>query len=323
MAKEGPIVSVLVPVYGVERYIAECARSLFCQTWRNVEYVFVDDCSPDRSIEVLQQVIAEYPECESQVRIVRQDRNRGLGAARKRAVEESHGEYLIHVDSDDRITPDAIEKLVATAVATSADITDGAFREFSDTGSIGAAVLPPHTSKESYLKRMLLQNIVRNNIWGRLYRRSLYTANGINSIEGVDYGEDFGIVPRLMLHAKRAYIDDVVYYYRNSNAASYTHRRTPKQDHSLLMANATVYHHFTENDTDHRYTRCLDMGMVNIYRYARRNSLPQADIDAALGSPLSSLAPRLCRKLFASPLPFAISDCTYRLLRKLTLFFAI
>lgn len=313
----GELVSVLVPVYGVEKYIAECARSLFSQTWQNIEYVFVDDCSPDRSVEVLRQVIAEYPHREQQVRIVRQDRNRGLGAARKRAVEESSGEYLMHVDSDDRITPDAVEKLVAAAMETSADIVDGAYCEFGDDGSVtGNAVLPPHISKERYLKRMLLQNIVKNNIWGRLYRRSLYTGHAINSIEGVDYGEDFGIVPRLMLHASRTYIDDVVYHYRNSNAASYTHRRTPRQDHSLLMANAAVYHHFICNDAAHRYTAHLNMGMVNVYRYAHRNGLSLADVDMALGQPLSGFVPRLCRRLFSSSVPFGASDIIYRILRR-------
>lgn len=310
--------SVLVPVYGVEKYIAECARSLFCQTWQNIEYVFVDDCSPDRSIEVLRQVIAEYPHREHQVHIVRQDRNRGLGAARKRAVEESSGEYLMHVDSDDRITPDAVEKLVAAAMETSADIVDGAYCEFGDDGLVtGNAVLPPHISKERYLKRMLLQNIVKNNIWGRLYRRSLYTAHAINSIEGVDYGEDFGIVPRLMLHASRTYIDDVVYHYRNCNAASYTHRRTPKQNQSLIMANAIVFRHFIGNDMERRYFSHLNMGMVNIYRYARQNGLPLADVDKALGQPISGFAPRLCRWLFGSSVPFGVSDIVYRILRRL------
>ena len=314
----GELVSVLVPVYGVEKYIAECARSLFSQTWQNIEYVFVDDCSPDRSIEVLRQVVAEYPHREQQVRIVRQDRNRGLGAARKRAVEESSGEYLMHVDSDDRITPDAVEKLVAAAMETSADIVDGAYCEFGDDGSVtGNAVLPPHISKERYLKRMLLQNIVKNNIWGRLYRRSLYTSHAINSIEGVDYGEDFGIVPRLVLHASRTYIDDVVYHYRNCNAASYTHRRTPKQNQSLIMANAIVFHHFIGNDMERRYFSHLNMGMVNIYRYARRNGLPLADVDKALGQPLSGFVPRLCRKMFGSCLPFGVSDIIYRILRRL------
>lgn len=313
-----PKVSVLVPVYGVEKYIAECAGSLFSQTWQNIEYVFVDDCSPDRSIEVLRQVIAEYPHREQQVRIVRQDRNRGLGAARNRAVEESSGEYLMHVDSDDRITPNAVEKLVAAAMETSADIVDGAYCEFGDDGSVtGNAVLPPHISKERYLKRMLLQNIVKNNIWGRLYRRSLYTGHAINSIEGVDYGEDFGIVPRLVLHASRTYIDDVVYHYRNSNAASYTHRRTPKQNQSLIMANAIVFRHFIGNDMERRYFSHLNMGMANIYRYARQNGLPQADVDKALGQPLSGFAPRLCRWLFGSGVPFGVSDIIYRILRRL------
>ncbi len=318
MSNNIPKVSVLVPVYGVEKYIAKCARALFSQTWQNMEYVFVDDCSPDRSIEVLRQSIAEYPHRESQVRIVRQPQNGGVGYARRRALEECTGEYLVFVDSDDDIPHDSIEKLVNAAIATGADIVDGAYREFTDYGVAGGnAVLPSHLAKERYLKRMLLQNIVKNNLWARIYRRNVYTDHDITFMEGVDYGEDFSIMPRLMLNAKRAFIDDVVYFYRIDNAASYTHRRTPKQNQSLIMANAIVFRHFIGNDMERRYFSHLNMGMVNIYRYARQNGLPQADIDNALGQPLSGFAPRLCRWLFGSSVPFGVSDIIYRILRRL------
>lgn len=314
-----PKVSILVPVYGVERYIAECARSLFGQTYRDIEYVFVDDCSPDRSIAVLKEVLNEFPDRKEQVRVIRQDRNRGLGAARKRAVEECNGQYIMHVDSDDRITPDAVERLVEAAVTSDADIVDGAYCELY-TGKepdFTKAVQPSHLPKEQYLKRMLLQNIVSNNIWGRLYKHSLYTDNGINSVEGIDYGEDFGIVPRLLLHASRIYINNVVYLYRNDNAGSYTHKRTPKQDRSLINANATVYRHFLAKDISGTYTAHLNMGMVNLYRYAAKNKLPQTVIDEALGTPLKGFAPRLCRALFGSCLPYSLSDIVYRIFRKM------
>ena len=76
-------VSLLVPVYGVEKYIRQCSRTLFGQTYDDIEYVFVDDCSPDNSVAVIRQVLAEYPHREQQVRIVRHDHNRGLEATRK------------------------------------------------------------------------------------------------------------------------------------------------------------------------------------------------------------------------------------------------
>ncbi|MCH5311665.1 MAG: glycosyltransferase family 2 protein [Prevotella sp.] len=315
-----PKVSILIPVYGVEKYIARCARSLFAQTYANIEYIFVDDCSPDNSIGLLYSIIEEFPMRREQMRVVRQDRNRGLGAARRRAMEECVGEYVMHVDSDDCVTENAVAKLVSAALATGADIVDGAYREFSSNDKGDAPVVyPSHLPKERMLKRMLLQNIVGNNIWARLYKRTLYTDNGITQDEGIDYGEDFGIVPRLMLFASRAYIDDVVYLYRNDNSSSYTSRRTPKQDRSLIMANATVYKFFIANDRQGTYTKHLNMGMIAIYRYARQNNLPQHEIDSALGSPITGFAPRLCRMLLGSCVPYRVSDIIYRMLRRMYL----
>ena len=315
-----PKVSILIPVYGVEKYIARCARSLFAQTYANIEYIFVDDCSPDNSIGLLYSIIEEFPMRREQMRVVRQDRNRGLGAARRRAMEECVGEYVMHVDSDDCVTENAVAKLVSAALATGADIVDGAYREFSSNDKGDAPVVyPSHLPKEQMLKHILLQNVVGNNIWARLYKRTLYTDNGITQDEGIDYGEDFGIVPRLMLFANRTYIDDVVYLYRNDNSGSYTSRRTPKQDRSLIMANAAVYKFFIDNDRQGTYTKHLNMGMIAIYRYARQNNLPQHEIDSALGSPITGFAPRLCRMLFGSCVPYRVSDIIYRMLRRMYL----
>ena len=75
-------VSVLVPVYGVEKYIERCAVSLFEQTHRDMEYVFVNDCTPDRSISILRSVIERYPDRAPQVRIIDNEVNRGVGATR-------------------------------------------------------------------------------------------------------------------------------------------------------------------------------------------------------------------------------------------------
>lgn len=87
-------ISVLVPVYGVEKYIARCAESLFGQTYSNLEFVFVDDCTPDRSIAVLHEVMERWPQRAAQVRILRNDRNSGVGYVRQRLIDESTGDCL-------------------------------------------------------------------------------------------------------------------------------------------------------------------------------------------------------------------------------------
>ena len=88
-------VTVIVPVYGVEKYIAECAESLFSQTYSDIEYVFCDDCTPDRSIELLREVVERYPERKEHVRIIRNEVNKGLGGTRRHLISHINSEAFV------------------------------------------------------------------------------------------------------------------------------------------------------------------------------------------------------------------------------------
>ena len=94
-------VSILVPVHNVEKFIEKCARSLFEQTYENLEYVFVDDCSPDKSMDVLERVVDEYPTRKSQIKVVRNAVNKGASESKNIAVANATGEFVSFVDSDD------------------------------------------------------------------------------------------------------------------------------------------------------------------------------------------------------------------------------
>lgn len=108
----GPLVSILIPVYNVEAYIERCARSAFEQSYQNLEFIFVDDATPDASIQVLQRVIADYPDRCDSIKILHHERNRGLAAARNTAIAACHGDFVMHVDSDDWLEPEAAELLI-------------------------------------------------------------------------------------------------------------------------------------------------------------------------------------------------------------------
>ena len=116
------LVSILVPIYGVEKYIRRCAISLFEQTYFNIEYIFVNDCTNDDSIIILENVINQYPNRQSQIKIIQHETNKGLGEARNTAVAAANGDYLFHVDSDDYIDPYCIEKCVKKQLDTNADV---------------------------------------------------------------------------------------------------------------------------------------------------------------------------------------------------------
>lgn len=106
-----PLVSVIVPIYGVERYIEQCVRTLMEQTLREVEYVFVDDHTPDKSMEILERVLADYPDRMGQVKVLQNEKNQGVARTRRVGLKECTGEYIIQVDSDDYVSPDYCEKL--------------------------------------------------------------------------------------------------------------------------------------------------------------------------------------------------------------------
>lgn len=94
-------VSVIIPVYNVEKQIERCTRSLFEQTLDDIEYIFVDDASPDNSIAIIKSVLQEYPNRHNSVRFVAHEKNRGISAARNIGLEKALGTYVIFVDSDD------------------------------------------------------------------------------------------------------------------------------------------------------------------------------------------------------------------------------
>ena len=127
-----PLVSILVPFYNVESFIGHCACSLFDQTYSNLEFIFVDDCSTDASNNVLEQVIKKYPNRANQVRILHHDHNRGVSAARNTGIEAASGNYFLFVDSDDEITTDCIEKFVEPLSEKEYDLVIGDVHTIGD-----------------------------------------------------------------------------------------------------------------------------------------------------------------------------------------------
>ena len=95
--------SICVPIYGTEKYIERCARSLFEQDIQNVEYIFVNDCTKDAAIDVLKNVVVEYPNVRSRLKIINHETNKGLAGARLTGLQNATGEYVWCVDRDDYV----------------------------------------------------------------------------------------------------------------------------------------------------------------------------------------------------------------------------
>lgn len=310
-------VSVLVPVYGVERYIAKCAVSLFNQTYEDIEYIFVDDCTPDHSIDVLQEVLHQYPLRQQQVTILHHEQNKGLGAARLTALQAAAGDYVMHVDSDDELPLNAVALLAAKAVETNSDIIDGGYAMMCHEKLISKH-LPYAGTHQQYLKLLLCQNILFSMVWARLYRRTIYTERQILPVPGIDYAEDLGLIPRLVFYASRSVVNAVVYYYRDDNATSYTNAvLSDKAKRSFLRANALVHDFYRQNDTQGLYDYALQQGYIHVLRMARRNGIPMQMVDEQCPYKLTNEAVKFVATLMRSNCPLGIASLLYRCLRKI------
>lgn len=276
-------ISILVPVYGVEKYISQCARTLFEQTYNDIEYIFVDDCTPDNSVTILQQVLENYPQRQHQVNIIHHEHNRGLGAARKTAFEISTGDFVMNVDSDDYLSLDAIEKLVAKQQETGADIISSSYMSHYEDGTMVYHQEPP-LSKDSCLKLMLIQNTILPHIWARLIRRNLYIEHEISSVEGINMAEDLALTPRLIHAAKSvSYIEDITYYYRDdSSASTFANHLSTKHVLSLLKANQELWVYFNKNDLKGNYLFAMEIGMLNTYQLTLKAGFTKREISKVL-----------------------------------------
>lgn len=198
-----PKVSVIIPVYGVEKYIERCARSLFEQTLDDIEYLFIDDCTPDKSVEVLKRVLEDYPNRMGQVIIHRMEQNCGQAAVRKWGMQNATGEYVIHCDSDDWVDTSMYEKMYNKAVEESADIVVCDYVEIN--GQSQKYIRSGHNSSPNYLFEYF-------QLWIRMIKRDLISK--IRYYPSGNMGEDrvYAVQTGWFAH-KIARIDDAYYFY--------------------------------------------------------------------------------------------------------------
>lgn len=231
-----PLISIIVPVYGVEKYIEECARSIFGQTYDNLEIIFVDDCSPDHSMEILLWVLNEYPDRQPRTHILRHPQNKGVACARLTGLRKASGKYTIQFDSDDFIDRDMVRQMTELAEAENADITICDFFFIYPDRTVHEKVNPPLDHLQCMSQ--VLRGVVHSSLCNKLIKRDLYSDNGIYPIEGLNQQEDLSVMFRLLFFAKKlAYIPKPFYNYRWESPGSYTQvRMNPaKQENNLRL----------------------------------------------------------------------------------------
>ena len=214
-----PKVSVCVPVYKVEKYIEKCARSLFEQTLDDIEYVFVNDCTPDKSMEVLQRVLMEYPLREKQTKIINHEVNKGSASARNTCLSVATGEYIGWCDSDDWVEPDMfIEMYRKAKEEEGGENADVVWCNYDTTKD--PILYSPTTEiflqSADYLKLLCLGKYP-GFVWRQLVKRELYNANNIRFPDNYNMMEDVVVTFQVMYFAKKIInVPRTLYHYVQS-----------------------------------------------------------------------------------------------------------
>ena len=215
-------VSVIIPVYNVGRYIEKCARSLFEQSLDDIEYIFVDDCSPDNSLSIVKSVSEDYPKRKNNIKYLVHDKNRGLTTTRNTGLAVATGEFIAHCDSDDWVDVAMYEKLYNHAVEENADVC------FSNFNFVYGNRLETYECTSVYVDKIQTINAYIGSgwtvLWNMIARRKLYTEHQLKSPENISYCEDFHLSVRLFHYAKKIVkIDEPLYYYNQMNIYSIMH----------------------------------------------------------------------------------------------------
>lgn len=260
-----PLVSVLVPIYNVEKYIERCARSIFEQAYENLEIIFVNDCTPDNSVGVLRKVLAEYPNRIAQTQIINHEKNLGLAGARLTGLKTSTGKYIQNIDSDDYIDKNMISEMVALAEQEKAGITICDFMYVYTNKKEHIYVNPP-LDPLSCLECVLV-GIVHSSVCNKLIRRDLFINNRIHQFVGLDLREDFSVLYKLVYYCKRiAYLPKAYYYYRQ-NASSMVNNYNEKSGKSGLLLIDDLSHFIEKErlgEIDSRLKEMVNYKIVSI-----------------------------------------------------------
>lgn len=230
---ESPFVSVVIPVYGVEKYIEKCLESCFSNTIaEQCEFLIINDCSPDKSIELAKKKIKKYPNIT--VKIISHEKNKGLAAARNTGLKYATGKYIINVDSDDWVDNIYLEKLYTKAEENHSDIVIcNLYKELENKQELIELNMP--ASKE--FVEALLEESLPGWLFIKMFRLDFLRENNITWIDGVNMCEDLILSVKAFSQTKRiSFVDEALYHYNNTNPTSLSSKLSENKAIQLITA---------------------------------------------------------------------------------------
>lgn len=244
-------VSVIVPIYKIERYLHQCVDSIIAQTFTDFELLFIDDGSPDGCPAICD----EYAQKDARIRVFHKP-NGGLTSARNHGLDNAKGDWIMHIDGDDWIEPTYIEELYNAAIKNDADIAICGFRFAYEDGSF---VIEHPTvwddNRSTSLNRYIAS--VWTTAWGSIHKSSLYHNNGVRSPKNITYCEDFHLMTRLCYFADKVVSIDIPLYNYRQQSSSIMHYLNEKTWRNELTAYKEIIDFFRNQGDFKKYKKAM------------------------------------------------------------------
>ncbi|MBZ4027796.1 glycosyltransferase [Lactobacillus johnsonii] len=207
-------VSIVVPIYNVEKYIDECIISLIHQTYKNIEIILVDDGSPDKSGAICDKWAAK----DERIKVIHKE-NGGLSDARNAGIEIASGDFLAFVDGDDWVSVDFVEKMIESLIKYDSDMVVCKFARIFPEGNVNLNSRTPSKvevlNKKEFLIKLTEDNEITNHVWRKVYKKDLF--DNISFPVGKNF-EDIYLMPKIVEKCRKIVnLPDVCYYYRQND----------------------------------------------------------------------------------------------------------
>ncbi|MCO8061897.1 glycosyltransferase family 2 protein [Acinetobacter lwoffii] len=254
-------ISLIIPVYKTEKFIEKCLLSVCNQTLEKFEIIIIDDCSPDRSLDVVKKVLHQYPERAKHTKIISFNVNHGISYVRKYALDIANGEYIASLDSDDYLEPYALEELLNNARENSADIV---FSDYYINESRIQRVIrqePPSSIDETI--KNLLEDRLHGSLCNKLFKKDIL--DKVCILEGVNMSEDLLIsIQALFYCSKVSYLPIPCLHYVKCNPNSYTTVFSQNKIDQMVKGVIFIENFFKENNVLYKFNDSLNLRKVII-----------------------------------------------------------
>ncbi|MBE6813972.1 MAG: glycosyltransferase [Ruminococcaceae bacterium] len=261
-----PRISVIIPVYNVEKYLAECLDSVINQTEKDIEIICVEDCSTDSSLRILH----EYAKKDDRIVILQNEVNSGLSVTRNNGLNIAQGEYVLFVDSDDLIEPTLIETTLKYAIDV--DMVCFNYKEYNpqNIGNFSHSYLIEDGlySNEDYFVESADKNSFVVVAVSKLYRREFLIQNNLQFEPDMLY-EDNLFYLQCVLKANKIYsVNEQLYIYRIRQDSIMTKKLQPKNVNDYFKLIFTTTLEYIENDVSEKFSIAIEhfiAAIINTY----------------------------------------------------------